>query len=970
MSVTNTKFALKPVVAALALTMGAGAAYAAPTPNQMPGAGIITAVSLGSTNVVGTPFVNLASPGGIGVDGKVVIQWGGPGTAGLGETTNPHGFNLGSNAQLYFSATTAGSAVLNVDRSGNASQIYGLLASVPGLGFSPALFVANANGIVVGAGGRIVAPTGVGLIGADLSSATSQNDFVANNGWDLLTPPGTPVLGTSYLSYGTIPATGNVSIAGAINGDIAVNLPAQYIFIGGNNVNVLNTGNLFGTYTQIEAGLVAVAGVDSVGGLTNQTVNRIFNVDTGLFQALPVVAPFTGALEVVPGITGNVINEGSISAAGKASTEVLLIQASGNIRSGILGSTDNQVGLFSDQGVVIDSFSDTGKVELYNVVSGYTTNKTLPVLLVNYFATDYLGLGATTFAPDVTINAITPGAQPSSIATTYQVMIFGGNVSIESTINHKTESDGGVQSDEVLIIAGSKSVNISADIGAGNSVYVTSDGPLTISGNVLSDSNEGGAGGIYIYNTASGAPTTISGNLTVPSSAGSYNYLDVITNGPTTISGNLTNVNGSVDVYNYGTTAGNFTTISGNIVAGGYVYIYQAVSPANAPMTISGDITADDDVYIVNLGSSGGNTTTISGNVTSNDSFVYIEHRGLPTGLLTVTGTVTADDYVYLFSDGHAQISAVNAGNYISATVMGTTFGINDAWTAGDYIQIYSPIAMTKLKPAGVLTADYVSLYGLNYTGVNASGMTYANAGEKPAAQIVTNDLEVYLTGSINGPIAGNTNWPLNSMDVAPLYTLSPVYVSVTADGGGFQAVNLHVLGDAIVDSGGTTTPFIGVPLTTGGLPAGGIQGNLGSQLILQADGYMQVWGTPTGSVFGPDYAFQWPGGATFIAGTTLQTFDPIYNAWSVASPPFGGVFFEAPYIAMGSFIATSGTAWANFSTAPVTGNPTVYQIRQLTPTAFGFEATTEFVHNAYTHTVTGGAPCIVTGPTTWTACP
>ena len=335
-----------------------------------------------------------------------------------------------------------------------------------------------------------------------------------------------------------------------------------------------------------------------------------------------------------------------------------------------------------------------------------------------------------------------------------------------------------------------------------------------------------------------------------------------------------------------------------------------------------------------------------------------------------MTGTLTADDDVYLFSDGHAQVSAVNAGNDIYATVMGTTFGINDAWTAGDDINIYSPIAMTKLKPAGVLTADYVSLYGLNFTGVNASGMTYANAGEKPAAQIVTNDLEVYLTGSINGPIAGNTNWPLNSMDVAPLYTLSPVYVSVTADGGGFQAVNLHVLGDAIVDSGGTTTPFIGVPLTTGGLPAGGIQGNLGSQLILQADGYMQVWGTPTGSTFGPAYAFQWPGGAVFIAGTTLQTFDPIYNAWSVTSPPFGGVFFEAPYIAMGSFIATSGTAWANFSTAPVTGNPTVYQIRQLTPTAFGFEATTEFVHNAYTHTVTGGAPCIVTGPTTWTACP
>ena len=132
----------------------------------------------------------------------------------------------------------------------------------------------------------------------------------------------------------------------------------------------------------------------------------------------------------------------------------------------------------------------------------------------------------------------------------------------------------------------------------------------------------------------------------------------------------------------------------------------------------------------------------------------------------------------------------------------------------------------------------------------------------------------------------------------------------------------------------------------------------------------MQVMGTPTLSIFGPPIAFQWPGGAAFIAGTTLQTFAPIYNAWSVVSPPFGGVFFDAPYIAMGSFVATSGTAWANFSTQPVTGDPTVYQIRQLTPTSFGFAATTEFVENSYLHTVTGGAPCIVTGPTTWTACP
>ncbi len=152
--------------------------------------------------------------------------------------------------------------------------------------------------------------------------------------------------------------------------------------------------------------------------------------------------------------------------------------------------------------------------------------------------------------------------------------------------------------------------------------------------------------------------------------------------------------------------------------------------------------------------------------------------------------------------------------------------------------------------------------------------MTYANAGEKPAAQIVTNDLRVELTGSINGPIAGNTNWPLNSMDVAPLYTLSPVYVSVTADGGGFQAVNLHVLGDAIVDSGGDDDA-VHRGAADDGRAAGGRDPGEPGQPADPAGGRVHASvGHADGVAFGPAYAFQWPGGATFIAGTTLQTFD------------------------------------------------------------------------------------------------
>ena len=137
--VESRKFALKPIVAAVALATGAGVVVAAPTPNQMPGAGVVTAVSLGSVVPVGAPAINLVSGAVLGIDGQVVIQWGGPG-APAGEVTNPHGFNLGANATLSFSALSGNSSVLNIDASGNPSQIYGLLASTKLFGFEPSMF--------------------------------------------------------------------------------------------------------------------------------------------------------------------------------------------------------------------------------------------------------------------------------------------------------------------------------------------------------------------------------------------------------------------------------------------------------------------------------------------------------------------------------------------------------------------------------------------------------------------------------------------------------------------------------------------------------------------------------------------------------------------------------------------------------------------------------------------------------------
>ncbi|MCC7041138.1 MAG: hypothetical protein IT516_12590 [Burkholderiales bacterium] len=971
-SVVNTKFAVKPVAAALALGLStaAGVALAAPTPNQMPGSGIVSDISMGSTTVLGTKYINLVSPTTITVDGKVVIRWGDL-SMSLGETTNPYGFNLGQNASLTFTGLPPGAggspAVLNIDASGNPSQIYGTLVTDKSGGAIPQLFLANANGIVVAPGARIVAPAGVGLLGAELDNKLSRDDFVGNNGW--VNPPG-PSLGTSYLTFGALPTTGItpglVEIGGAINGDLVKNDPAAYVLIAGNNVNVLNTGNIFGEQVTINAGLIATATTATVNGVTNVTVNRLFNVDTALEVALGYVGTAPGMLTISgPAGSGNIVNEGSISARGLLGGDTIALQAAGNIRSGIDGDSDTLVGLFSDQGIWIDSYSDTSTVEIYNVVAGYTTNKTLPYLHVNSQAANPIPF-AQAFRPDVIVNAITPGYQPSSITTTDEVEIYGGNVTIASTINHM-DAPVGPNTDD-LVLDASKALVVSADVGAGDDVFLDAGTDMTISGNVRADTEGNGSGGIY--GTGGTGVTTVSGNLSVRGPSSDDIHFDVYNT--TLFSGDVsTPGGGDFIVDNSGTGAGNSTTISGDVTSGGGVYITQYLSPANnSPIVISGDIVAAGGVTISNLGASWGNTTTITGSVTSLGSGVAVTNLGQLTGLLDTTGgVINADTTAVLTSDGDAKIGMVNADNIV-LTAGGLNVEVNEAWIGGTSATIISPLATTKFLPTGVVTAPAVTLTGLHFRGVDATGNAYATQADKPASQFVTQVFTTVLSGSINAPIAGNTNWPLNSMDIAPLVTLAPVLVSVTANGGGFQAVNLNVLGNAVFNTGATQTPFIGVPLTTGGFPAGGLQGNLGSQLIMQAAGSLTIVGTPTFSLTGPAFAAQWPGGATFVAGTTLQLLAPFYNAWSVASPPFGGVFFTAPAISMNNYIATSGTAWANFSTKPLTGDPTVYQIRTRGDNSFGFDATEAFVKNDYMSTVVGGAVCGILGPTTWTACP
>jgi hypothetical protein len=237
---------------------------------------------------------------------------------------------------------------------------------------------------------------------------------------------------------------------------------------------------------------------------------------------------------------------------------------------------------------------------------------------------------------------------------------------------------------------------------------------------------------------------------------------------------------------------------------------------------------------------------------------------------------------------------------------------------------------------------------------VNDNGNPYTSTGQKPDWQIMTNRLDIDATGSVNAPVAGNTNWLLNQLQVEAIDPNLPIDFTFTARGAGQQFWNVGFTGDVWVSSGDTYTPFEAVGLTTGTTNAGGLIGNGGSQMILNASGNMDVYGgsNPGGT---PGSFFQFPGGLVLKAGSVLTTHDPIYNAWTTEAQSYQGVFFEAPVINNFGYIATNGNSWANWNVQPTTPVPLIYQITQPLPTTLAFHLAGDAAHkNTYSLLITG----------------
>ncbi len=247
--------------------------------------------------------------------------------------------------------------------------------------------------------------------------------------------------------------------------------------------------------------------------------------------------------------------------------------------------------------------------------------------------------------------------------------------------------------------------------------------------------------------------------------------INLTTNGPLSIASSFFGAWENVNITNNGSKAP--TTISGFVVSRSGDINVTVMGPLDVAALVQADT---QDVNIIQNGLTGGMTTTISGNVFAEED-IFIENNGGQSTNLNITGTLTvgtalgSSDIVVL-SGGNltmAGASAVGVNDDIFIAAGGSKVMLTGAQTAGSDWEFHAANATTKLLPAATIQANAVTLEALNFVGVNASGNTYEDTTQKPLAQIISNFVDATLYGSINAPVAFNTYWPTNAMWIKAL---------------------------------------------------------------------------------------------------------------------------------------------------------------------------------------------------------
>ena len=583
MSMKNHKTNLRPIVGAMIMALAAPAAMAAVTP---PAANSLPGNFYNNSNVTAAYAAGNNSAATITLSGgsAAVLQWGGS-NGGLTATTmatasnaNPAtnaGFDIGAGATLNIASTgTAPTAVLINDITGNPSQVYGTVnASSAG---AP-IFIANANGIIVGSGGSIVAPGGLALDGY----AQDPGTFTSAAG--------------IKIASGAV-GTGDVTIAPGAK----LNAGAGFLLVAGNaNVNIGSTlVTAAAASTAIAAGYAVSATTGALQALTTGSASVLNSAATVNFNNVggTVAVASLGAAGNV-----NVLGGANVSLASAAQNYI------GNnfVNGGTTVLTDNLTagGSFTNNGVINDATSPV------TISAGGSSGSLVNNGVINLTSAgaSTLNLNASTVGGTVTNNGVISFSGGASMGT---LNVTGANVNLYGAVNQASVAggtptaltatnplaavslaagtSGGVLNLGTMLYASGGTNNFS-----GAAVRILSGGYSSPTG-TLNVTLGSGKVGSYGYNLSLFPGATLSAptvNIigTDATNGSNLNLFGTITGSTANVSANTVNANsaGGFSVSQGGTltlqVAGNVNNPNGAAAAGSTAFNYNYV-----PVTMQG----------------------------------------------------------------------------------------------------------------------------------------------------------------------------------------------------------------------------------------------------------------------------------------------------------------------------------------------------------------------------------------------
>jgi len=680
----HNRFKVAALAASIALAMAATSAMAAaPAANALPGQGkvVLGTLTSGTVNTAGTTL-------DIVFDGSsnAVVNWG----SGTDiNKTGTAGFNIGSAETVNF---TGGKPVLNIDSSGNASQIFGALTS------DADVFVANSNGIIVGSGGKITSTGEIGLIGNTTfgtnAGFTGTTEVLTYNGGggDVTVQPGASLDGgtvlisgggnvnvdlgalaggaaslSAGLSQGAAPATPNANANVAITGTLGVGAGSVAAIVSGGTASNAGVLDLSGALVVVK-GALSNTGDLTLGAANGTVVNqgKLTTAGAATFDSLTNAGEYGANTSITINSGGSLTNTGSITGAGA----VLVNDGSINNSGSIAGVTN----LTTQSDSADDGFAAGGQYYINN--TGSITSAGNLVIFVNIFraGTDNDSTGSFTNTGTLNLGAngtlgilannnvslggtLKAGATPAALSATNPLAFVNLNAGGGSTLftaNGALSVLTPIFASGALLLSGPQVKLMSNVTATATNVMITAgaasttDYAVRVGGGVTVAAGTGG--GIYIDgDKASDNPNVIlQGTLSADTImfGGSGNYVSDVFSGP---NGGLAVAGATPDVtFDF---TGIVKTASYNNDANfRYNYLPIDASKATGPV----DLVLNPEAYTTNGTSNGLSAVNIlvDGDVTLDGGAPYA--AGLSGASSAVTGvTNTPNTHLVLQSTGN-----------------------------------------------------------------------------------------------------------------------------------------------------------------------------------------------------------------------------------------------------------------------------------------------------------------------------